>query len=146
MDTEKKLQVVQAVYAAALADSVFRMGKEGILDKVTSQKRQEQMATGKLRAQQFGIVKPEEVFLKLSELFDCARWEVKPEVNGFVAESKVCKLCAMTRKMGGQKPCQIYCLDPREGMIKGLNPNAHFEVKETLWEGQKCQVEVRFLL
>jgi len=31
MDAEKKLKTLQMFYAAALADTVFRYGKEGIL-------------------------------------------------------------------------------------------------------------------
>ena len=62
MEAEKKVLILQMVYTAALADSVFRLGKEGVLGKVTAQKRQEQMLTGKVRAQQFGVTKPEDVF------------------------------------------------------------------------------------
>jgi hypothetical protein len=142
MEIEKKLLILQSVYAAALADSVLRMGQAGILDRVTAKKRQEQMLTGKMRAQQFGVTKPEEVFLKLSEIFDCAHWKIQPAEKGFVAENEVCKLCAMAKKMGAQSPCSIHCLDPMEGMIKGLNPDLKFEVKDTLWTGTKCRVEV----
>ncbi len=142
METEKKVSILQMVYAAALADSVMRLGKEGVLEKVTEQKRREQMLTGKVRAQQFGITKPEEVFLKLSDIFDCARWEIKLDTNGFAAESTICKLCAIAKKIGTSQPCQIHCLDPMEGMVKGLNPALNFEVKETLWDGKKCRVEV----
>jgi hypothetical protein len=113
-----------------------------LLDKVTARKRQEKLLTGKVRAQQFGVASPEEVFLKLSDLFDCARWEIKPMNSGFAAENSVCKLCSIGKKIGSQKPCHIHCLDPMEGMVKGLNPAVKFEVKETLWEGIKCRVEV----
>jgi hypothetical protein len=143
VEIEKKLVILQNVYAAALADSVLRMGKGGILDKVTVQKRQEQILTGKMRAQQLGVTRPDEVFLKLSEIFDCARWEIKAEANGFLAENKVCKLCAISKKMGAPNPCHIYCLDPMEGMIKGLDANLKFEVAETLWEGTACKVNIR---
>jgi|LAHS01.1.fsa_nt_gb predicted ArsR family transcriptional regulator len=142
MELEQKFKLLQAIYAGALADSVLRMGKEGILEKVTSEKREEQMITGKFRTTQFGIEKPEEAFLKLSELFGCANWAVENESGGLTAEATKCMLCAMAKKMGTQCPCNIYCLDPMEGMIRGINPNFTFNVIETLWSGQKCKVNV----
>ena len=142
MDLEQKFKLLQVIYAGALTDSVLRFGNEEILDKVTSEKREEQMKTGKYRAAQFGIEKPEEVFLKLSELFGCANWAVENENESLNAESTRCMLCAMAKKMGTQCPCNIFCLDPMEGMIRGIDPNFAFEVSETLWSGQKCKVNV----
>ncbi|MCX6000744.1 MAG: hypothetical protein NTU41_14495, partial [Chloroflexi bacterium] len=105
--------------------------------------RKEQMLTGKARADQFGVSRPEEVFRTLSEVFDCARWEIVNEAWGFSAEAKACKLCALARRMGASSPCHIYCLDPMEGMVKGLAPDLEFTVRETLWTGPKCWVEIR---
>jgi len=143
MELEKKLKLLQIVYAGALADSVLRMGKEGIIEKVTAEKREEQMLSGKLRAAQFGIGKPEEVFTKLAEIFGCANWMVESDNEGCTAEATGCMLCTMAKKIGAQCPCNIHCLDPMEGMIKGINPDLTFEVLETLWSGQKCKVDVR---
>jgi len=143
MELERKVKLLQAIYAGALADSTLRMGKEGIIEKVTSEKREEQMLTGKSRAAQFGMEKPEEVFLKLAELFGCANWTVKSDDEGFTAEATGCMLCAIAKRMGAQSPCNIHCLDPMEGMVKGIDPNLTFEVMETLWSGNKCKVHVR---
>ena len=143
MELEQKVKLLQIVYAGVLADSVLRLGREGILDKVTLEKRKEQMLTGKSRAAQFGIVKPEEVFIKLSELFSCANWVVESDTNSFTAEATGCMLCAMAKKIGTQSPCNIYCLDPMEGMIRGIDKDLTYDVKETLWSSQKCKVEVR---
>lgn len=143
MELEKKVKLLQIVYAGALADSVLRMGREGILDKVTSQKREEQILTGKTRASQFGIEKPEEVFTKLSELFGCANWTIVNANEGFAAEATGCMLCAMAKKAGAECPCNIYCLDPMEGMVKGINPDLSFDTVETLWSNKKCRIEIR---
>lgn len=62
MGLEQKFKMLQMIYAGALTDFVLRMGKEGILEKVTLEKREEQMLNGKIRAAQFGIEKPEGVF------------------------------------------------------------------------------------
>ncbi|HAS91638.1 MAG TPA: L-2-amino-thiazoline-4-carboxylic acid hydrolase [Sedimentibacter sp.] len=142
MELEQKIKMLQVIYAGALADSVLRMGKEGILEKVALEKREEQMHTGKYRASQFGIDKPEDVFLVLSELFGCANWSVNSDNEGLKAEATKCMLCALAKKIGAQSPCNIFCLDPMEGMIRGLNPDINFEVTETLWSGQKCKVNV----
>mgnify|MGYP001766868295 CR=1 FL=1 len=142
MNIEEKVRILQLTYAAALADATLRMGRDGILPRVTAEKRREQMANGRVRAAQFGISRPEEVFQKLSEIFDCARWQTTAEAGGFSAETKSCKLCAMAKRIGAPGPCDMYCLDPMEGMIKGLAPEAKFTVTDTLWSGSKCRVEV----
>jgi hypothetical protein len=118
--------------------------KEGILEKVTEQKKKEQLALGKLQCERFGIQEPEDVFIRLPEVFNCALWEIQKAKNGFIAESKACRLCTAGKKMGSASPCRIYCLNPMEGMVKGLSPKSTFEVKETLWEGQRCRIEVWF--
>lgn len=143
MDLERKVKLLQIVYAGAMADSALRMGKEGILEKVTAEKREEQMLTGKIRAAQFGIGKPEEVFTKLAELFGCANWTVESNNEGFTAEATGCMLCTMAKKIGAQCPCNIHCLDPMEGMVKGVDPGLTYDVVETLWSSNKCKVDVR---
>lgn len=142
MELEQKLKLLQIIYASALADSTLRLGGEGVLDKVTLKKREEHMMTGKSRADQFGICKPEEVFEKLSELFGCANWTIKSNGEGFTAEATGCMLCSIANKMGAQSPCNIYCLDPMEGMIKGIDSGLTYDVVDTLWSGQKCEVKV----
>ena len=143
MDLEKKVQILELAYAGVLADSVNCFGKEGVLEKVTEEKKKVQMALGKQQAERYGIQKPEEVFTKLAEIFNCASWEINREGDGFIAESKMCKLCAIAKKMGTSSPCCIYCLNPMEGMVKAINPNSTFEVMETLWDGQKCRIAVK---
>jgi hypothetical protein len=142
MDNDEKIRVLQAAYAGALADAVLRMNRYGILPKVTEEKRTEQMGTGKTKAAKFGINRPEEVFSRLTEIFDCARWEITAETGGFSAETKSCKLCAIAKSIGAPGPCDVYCLDPMEGMVKGLAPGVQFAVIETLWDGSKCRVEI----
>ena len=144
METSEKVKILQAIYAGALADSVLRLGNEGVLEKVTQQKRKEQLAGGKARAVQMGMTKPEEVFIKLSDLMGCADWTVAPndEENGFTATASRCMLCAIAKKMGAQSPCRMYCLDPMEGMIKGLDENAEFDVHSTLYDGEKCRIVI----
>jgi hypothetical protein len=144
MENDKKVKILQIAYAGVLADAVLQLGKEGVLDAVAERKKQEQLSTGKVRAAQFGIEKPEEAFLKLYELFGCSNWNISPVPNGFVAQTATCMLCAIAKKIGSPSPCAIYCLNPMEGIVKGLREGAVFSMEETLWEGTKCSVRVTY--
>ena len=144
MDNDRHVQLLQKIYASVLADTVLQFDQEGVLENVIRRKRQEQLATGKLKAAQFGVSTPAEVFTRLSSIFRCAIWEITPQEAGFTAETSGCLLCALAKKMGASSPCRLYCLDPMEGMVKGLNPTAEFVAQETLWTGQKCRVDVNY--
>ncbi len=143
MRLEERVKILESAYVGIQADAVRCLGNEGVLEKVTQQKKNEQLALGKLQAERFGIQNAEEVFLKLSEVFGCASWEISRDGDQFLAEAKACKLCAVAKKIGNACPCYIYCLNPMEGMVKGISPNSTFNVKELLWEGQKCCIEVK---
>ena len=143
MDVDKQIQILQMAYAGALADAVLQFSKEGVLENITRHKQQEQIHTSKMQAMQFGITKPEEVFLKLSEIFGCARWDIiNNPTGGFIAQTNSCKLCAIAKKIGAPMPCYLYCLNPMEGIVKSLKSNAVYKVDETLWDGNKCSITV----
>lgn len=144
MEAADKVKVLQALYAGVLADAVLRMGNEGVLESVTEKKKREQLASGKMRAAQLGITVPEEIFIKLSDLMGCADWKVEQngQEDGFTATASRCMLCAMAKKMGAESPCKIYCLDPMEGMAKGINENIVYDVQSTLFDGAQCRVAV----
>lgn len=142
MELEHKVKMLQMIYLGALVDSLRWYTKEGILEKVTEEKRKEQFISGKQRLSQFGITEPEQVFIKLSDLFNCAHWEIDKKSSQFSAEAKGCMLCAAAKKFMSGCPCKIYCLDPMEAMIKAIDPEIQFIVQETLWDGDRCRVEV----
>ena len=139
---EQKLKTLQMYYAAALADSILRYGREGILDKVAEQKKAEQMNGGAETAMRFGVKEPKQVFEKVQDLFGCANWVCTDTENGFEAVTKSCMLCAISRKMGNFSPCQIYCISPIEAMMKGVAPNSKFTVMDTLWNSFECKIRV----
>ncbi len=89
--------------------------------KETKRKKAEQKATGKMKAEQFGITSPESVFTRLAEIFDCAAWEIRNVKNEFVAETKACKLCAIAKKIDSASPCYLYCLDLRRPKMDFLD-------------------------
>ena len=143
MELADKVRTLQAIYAGALADTVLRLGNEGVLEKVTLQKRNEQMMFGKARAAQFGMTSARDVFEKLSDLMGCADWSVSPDENGTLrATATRCMLCAYAKKLGAASPCRIYCLDPMEGMVKGLDERTDFVVMSTLYDGGQCVVRL----
>jgi len=143
MEDGKKLQMLRTIYAGALADSVLRFDRKGILDEVTAEKRREQLAGGKARAAQLGITDARSVFEVLSGIFGCADWKTETTEDGFAATASRCMLCTFAKKLGTQSPCNIYCLDPMEGMVKGLDEGAEFQVESTLWADGQCRVSVR---
>ena len=142
MQNENDIQLLQMTYAAVLADATAQFARENVLQSVTQRKKAEQMATGKMKAAHFGITSPEAVFTRLATVFNCAAWEIQGTEKTFVAETTTCKLCVIAKKINAPAPCNLYCLDPMEGMVKGLNSRAAFEVEETLWDGKKCRVRV----
>ena len=142
MDADKRTALLRMFYAAALADSALRLGNEGVLERTTAAKREEQLKSGKTRAQQLGVETPAEVFGVLADIFGCANWRVDHETGSFTAVATSCVLCGIARKIGAESPCRIHCLDPMEGMVRGVSPNAAFRVESTLWTGDSCRVVV----
>ena len=142
MDSVKHIQMLQTAYAGALAEAVLQYGKENVLSAVVSRKRQENLTSGRMRAAQLGITRPEEVFSRLAEIFGCANWDITGKPDNFTAQAKGCRLCAIARNIGAQQPCHLYCLNPMEGMVKAISDNTEFIVDETLWESSRCSIRV----
>ena len=143
MNDQDLIRLLRGMYAGALADAATQMERAGVLEQVTARKRQEQMATGAARARQMGLSDPSQVPVVLSGVFRCADWKVEPTDAGFVAETGTCMLCGIAKKMDGARPCEMYCLHPMEGMIRGIDPSLEVTTTETLWDGQKCRLEAR---
>ena len=141
---EQKLKTLQLYYAAALADSVVRYGNEGILDKITEQKRAEQMKNGAGLAARLGVTEAKQAIENTRDAFGCADWFCTDTDSGFEAVASRCTLCAISKQMGRFSPCQIHCLSPMEAMMKGISPNIEIEYIGTLWDSDKCKVLVKF--
>ncbi|MBN1542198.1 hypothetical protein JW992_08610 [candidate division KSB1 bacterium] len=143
MEMERKVKLLQQVYVAALADSVRLLNLSGGLTELQEIKRREQFALGAHKCRAFGIESPERVFTALAELFNCADWRIEKTDDGINAVAKSCQLCGLARKMGAPSPCRLYCLDPMQGMVSALDPQAEFTVECTLWDSECCRVHVR---
>ena len=142
MNVENRLNVLQNLYVGVLVDSVRRYTAAGILDKVTEEKRNEQMGQGGQIVKSLNIRKPEEVFTVLAEITNCAGWEKAEGPEDVVMETEYCQLCALAKRLATGCPCYIYCLHPMEGMVKSLDSGSNFIVEETLWNGAKCRVRI----
>ncbi len=144
MDSTQHIRLLQFTYAAQLADATRQYGLAGILGQVTAERRAQRLAAGATQAAQLGVADAPGAFTVSAELFGCADWTVAPEEadGAFEATAGRCLLCAMVMKAGGTSPCRLFCLDPIEGMVKGVAPGAAFEVLETLFEGERCCVRV----
>jgi hypothetical protein len=142
METAQKLAVLQNTYAAALAETVNTYAKQGTLDAVVAAKaaRQEQTAAAMLAM--FGITEPTAVLTVLADVFGCANWQVQATQTGFTAKASACKLCALSKRMGGANPCQGWCLDPMAAMVRNLDGRNTFTVRHTLMDSDACEVEV----
>jgi len=59
----------------------------------------------------------------------------------------MCKLCALSKKMGGANPCRGWCLDPMSAMIiaatNGEIKSSDIEIISTLMDGECCKVKIK---
>jgi hypothetical protein len=138
METEKRLKLLQLFYAGVLADSVSNYENFGITDKVTFKKAAEQEIMAKGQLVQLGFKTPEDLFRGFSEVFGCIEWRINKNEKDFFAEGNACLLCAISKRMNSAKPCNIYCINPIRSLLKNLNPPVRLDVKQTLWESDRC--------
>jgi len=146
MDLEKKLAVMQNVYAASIAETVNTYEKLKVLEHIVAKKKERQAQTAPYMNQQLGVTNIEGVFAKLADIFGCANWTVEKAVDGYIATATACKLCALSKKMGGANPCHGWCLDPMAAMIMAVTDNKagaeHITVQSTLMEGDCCKIKI----
>jgi len=140
---EQKVKTLQLTYAAALADAVARYGNEGILDKITEQKRAEQTKNGASLAARLGVTEPKQAIENTRDTFGCANFTCADTPNGFEAVATSCTLCAISKRLGKFSPCQLFCLSPFEAMIRGVSPDAEVNVVSTLWDSEKCVIRAK---
>ena len=144
MDNQMKLGMMQQLYAAALAESVNTYAALGALEKVVERKAARKVETGKWMNSQLGNGAPEEVFTSLTELMNCARWEINKTETGFEARAAQCRLMALSNQMGGARPCEGWCLNPMKGMLMAMGiDEADIQVKSTLHDGKVCELQVK---
>lgn len=142
MDAEKTLALLQNIYAASVAETANTYDRLMVLDTIVARRKERQAQTAPFLNQQLGIETVEEVLGRLSEIFGCADWSVGKADDGYIATATSCKLCALSKKMGGANPCNGWCLDPMFAMITAATPidAAGIVVESTLMTGDCCKV------
>ncbi len=142
MEAEKTLALLQNIYAASIAETVNTYDRLMVLDTIVERRKERNSQTAPFLNQQLGIETVEEVFGKLSEIFGCADWSVGKVDDGYIATAASCKLCALSKKMGGADPCNGWCLDPMFAMITAATKidAGSLVVESTLMTGDCCKV------
>lgn len=116
--------------------------RHGILETVEKEKMAREIENGPEKVRQYQITDAA-VFLKFSEeVFDCVAWDISPDTEGFTAVTKKCVFCGMAKKTNSPRPCMMTCIAPFAGVLQGINSKHSLEVKETLWEGDRCVFRV----
>ncbi len=137
---------MQNTYAASIAETVNTYEKLKVLEHVVAKKKERQSQTAPYMNQQLGIENIEGVFSRLADTFGCANWALEKAVDGYIATATVCKLCALSKRMGGANPCHGWCLDPMKAMITAVTnnevENEHITVQSTLMDGDCCKIKI----
>lgn len=147
MEIEKRFALLQNTYAASIAETVNTYERLGVLHAIVEKRKERQAQTAPILNQQLGVEAVEDVFYKLSEIYGCASWSVEKTDHGYIATAAACKLCALSKKMGGADPCNGWCLDPMFAMIvaTGKVDADSIIVESTLMAGDICKVFVNIL-
>ena len=142
MDAEKTLALLRNIYAASIAETANTYDRLMVLDTIVEKRKGRHAQTAPFLNQQLGIETVQEVFVKLSEVFGCADWSVAEVDDGYIAMAASCKLCALSKKMGGANPCNGWCLDPMFAMITAATKidSGSIVVESTLMTGDCCKV------
>jgi hypothetical protein len=144
MEIEKRLTMLQNTYAASVAETVNTYDKLKVLESIVQRRKERQVQTAPYLNQQLGIESIEDVFYKLSEIYGCANWVVEKTENGYIATATSCKLCALSKKMGGANPCFGWCLDPMIAMLSAASKidAKNITINSTLMTGDSCKISI----
>ena len=136
--------MLQNTYAASVVETVNTYEKLKALETIVEKRKERQVQTAPYLNQQLGIQSVEDVFYTLSEIYGCANWSVKKTENGYAATATSCKLCALSKKMGGANPCNGWCLNPMLAMITatGKIDAGSIAVESTLMAADCCKVVI----
>lgn len=139
----KEHKILQLFYAGVLADSVRNYENAGILESVTEGKLLQQQRAAALQLKQLEIDSVESLFNNFSRIFGCIDWKVDSQEEEYRATGEKCLLCIIAKSMGTAQPCSIYCINPFKSFASVIGQGYKLSVKETLWNGSKCEFLVK---
>jgi hypothetical protein len=140
MSETNDTRTLQLFYAGLMVDAAGNFEHFGMAEKVAEKKAREQALAAPSQIAQLGIGSARELFERFSAIFGCAQWKVSEEPGGITAaETAGCLACAIAKKRGGGKPCELYCINPFRALAGALSPARSLVVEETLWGGKRCR-------
>lgn len=142
MTAEIKNDILRQVLFMTMIDSLKNYDKHGILEEVEKSKIEKDLAEGPDKVEKYGLKSVEQFLQFSSDTFNCVKWDIQPNEDGFTAITKGCVVCGMAKQMNAPNPCEMTCISPSRGVVKGINKNHKFEVLETLWDGDKCLFKI----
>lgn len=142
MSFDSKFKLLQQIYALSLVESNIKYSKYGFFEEVVSQKKKEGVLNAARSVERFHMKKIDDVFFNLSELFGCANWKIKEDMNEKFVIATSCMLCSFSKALNAPKPCNLNCLEPMKAMVQSLDFDANFEVLKTLWNDKECLVKL----
>ena len=140
MSTDTDTRTLQLFYAALMVDAASNFEHFGVSGQVAEKKAREQLLAAPMQLSQLGIHGPRELFEKFSSLFGCAQWSVTEESPATtVAETRPCLACAIAKKRGSGRPCELYCINPFKALAGAMTPGLALTVEGTLWQADRCR-------
>ncbi|MGA2974513.1 MAG: hypothetical protein ABSF77_04315 [Spirochaetia bacterium] len=144
MTEQDTLKTLQLFYAGLMVDAACNYEHFHVTEEVSMKKQKEQALAAPAQLAQLGIRKPAELFERFGTIFGCAQWGVAEGADGAAtAETASCLACAIAKKRGSGKPCDLFCINPFRGMAQAMQPARSLRVDETLWEGNRCRFQLR---
>ncbi len=142
MEQEMKISTLRQIIIMQALDALENYERTGVLAEVTKMKRERDILSGEKKAELFGITKPEQFLVFNAELIECAIWDIKKENDDIVAIASSCKMCEQAKARELPSPCHLYCINPVDGVVQGVEGGYKLSVEETLWNGTECRFRI----
>jgi len=132
------LGLLQLFYAGVLVEAANNYEQLGVTEQITEKKRREQAIAAPVQLTRLGAQNPAELFTKMKEVFGCVNWQIEERGNITRATGSNCLMCAIAKKTGSAKPCNLYCINPMKAFGEAMRPAKRLNVEKTLWESDEC--------
>lgn len=142
MTAEMKNGILRQVLFMTMIEGLRNYEKLGVLDQIEKEKGERTIAEGPDKVKMYGISSAEEFLQFSADTFACADWSFEFDSEGFTAVTPSCVMCGMAKQAGAPSPCEMTCIAPVRGIVKGIDPDHELVVRETLWEGNCCEFRV----
>ncbi len=142
MEPSVQTQALQQLVLIQPLEALRNYNNHGILNQVTRENRERDLAGGAAKAASFGFTRPEDILEFDLNVIDCAKWSIQKKTSETIAITKHCKLCNMAKDQELPSPCALFCINPVRGIVEGVEGNYRLDVEETLWNGDCCRFKI----